>query len=122
VYSILVDVTDDTEVCARLLYDTTEDTDTTFNELKNAFTPNVAEKVKMATYKETDENKFFPEMKHLDDYNVQYHKAVLTKFDDRLSNLSRMESWSDERRYKYINSSRFWQIKELSIRAKMNQI
>lgn len=113
VYSILVDVTDDTEVlCAGLLHDTIEDTDTTFNELRNAFTPNVAEIVKMVTYKETDESKFFPEMKPLDEYNVLYHKAVLIKFADRLSNLSRMESWSDERRNKYINSSRFWRIKE----------
>lgn len=113
VYSILVDVSDDTEVlCAGLLHDTLEDTDTTFDELRSTFTPNIAEIVQMVTYSKKDEGKYFPSLKPLMEYNVLYHKAVLVKFADRLSNLSRMENWSDERRNEYINSSRFWDISE----------
>jgi guanosine-3',5'-bis(diphosphate) 3'-pyrophosphohydrolase len=108
VYGIFIDVSDDTEVlCAGLLHDTLEDTETTYDELRTLFTPNIAELVKMLTYNE--ENKCFEDMKPSDKYNVLFHKAVLVKFADRLSNLSRMESWSDEKRNEYINSSIFWE-------------
>jgi GTP pyrophosphokinase len=107
VYGILIDVSDDTEVlCAGLLHDILEDTDTTYEELRSIFTPNIAEIVNMVTH--SDEDKFFPNLKPTDEYSVLFHKAVLVKFADRLSNLSRMESWSDKKRYEYINSSVFW--------------
>lgn len=108
VYGILIDVSDDTEVlCAGLLHDVLEDTDTTYDELRTLFTPNIAELVKMLTYNKG--NQCFENMKPSKDYNVLIHKAVLVKFADRLSNLSRMESWSDEKRNEYINSSIFWE-------------
>lgn len=109
VYGILIDVSDDTEVlCAGLLHDILEDTDTSLEELKRLFTPNIAEIVWMVTH--SKEGKFFPNLKPTDEYNLLFHKAVLVKFADRLSNLSRMESWSDEKRKEYINGSRFWAI------------
>lgn len=107
VYGILIDVSDDTEIlCAGLLHDVLEDTETTYEELRNVFTPNIAEIVKMVTHNE--HSKVFPNLNPTDEYNVLFHKAVLVKFADRLSNLSRMESWSDSKRREYINSSIFW--------------
>jgi len=107
VYGILIDVSDDTEVlCAGLLHDVLEDTDTSYEELRSIFTPNIAEIVKMVTHSE--DKKYFPDLKTSDNYNTLFHKAVLVKFADRLSNLSRMESWSDKKRNEYINSSKFW--------------
>lgn len=107
VYGILIDVSDDTEVlCAGLLHDILEDTDTSYDELRRVFTPNIAEIVKMVTHSE--EGKYFSDLTPPDEYNVLFHKAVLVKFADRLSNLSRMETWSDEKRKEYINSSMFW--------------
>jgi len=106
VYGILIDVSDDTEIlCAGLLHDILEDTDTSYEELRSVFTPNIAEIVMMVTH---NKNKVFPNLKATEEYNVLFHKAVLVKFADRLSNLSRMESWSDMKRYEYINSSIFW--------------
>ena len=108
VYGILIDVSDDTEVlCAGLLHDILEDTETTYEELRKLFTPNIAEIVKIVTHSE--EGKFFLDLKTTEVYNLLFHKAVLVKFADRLSNLSRMESWSDEKRNDYINSSKFWE-------------
>jgi len=107
VYGILIDVSDDTEVlCAGLLHDTLEDTDTSYEELSKLFTPNIAEIVRMVTHSEDGKN--FPHLKPTEEYNMLFHKAVLVKFADRLSNLSRMESWSNEKRKLYINSSKFW--------------
>lgn len=107
VYGVLIDVSDDTEVlCAGLLHDVLEDTDTSYEELRSLFTPNIAEIVRMVTH--SDEGKFFPNLKPTEEYNVLFHKAVLVKFADRLSNLSRMESWSDRKRNEYLNSSVFW--------------
>ena len=107
VYGILIDVSDDTEVlCAGLLHDILEDTDTSFDELRSNFTPNIAEIVKMVSH--SDDSKYFPDLKTSENYNILFHKAVLVKFADRLSNLSRMESWSDKKRNEYINNSKFW--------------
>jgi len=107
VYGILIDVSDDTEVlCAGLLHDILEDTETSFEELRELFTPNIAEIVKMLTHIEN--GKIFPYLVPTERYNLLFHKAVLVKFADRLSNLSRMESWSDRKRSEYINSSVFW--------------
>lgn len=107
VYGILIDVSDDTEVlCAGLLHDILEDTETSFEELRELFTPNIAEIVKMLTHIEN--GKIFPHLVPTERYNLLFHKAVLVKFADRLSNLSRMESWSDKKRCEYINSSVFW--------------
>ncbi|MCB2171880.1 HD domain-containing protein [archaeon] len=59
VYGILIDVSDDTEIlCAGLLHDVLEDTETTYEELRNVFTPNIAEIVKMVTHNE--HSKVFP--------------------------------------------------------------
>jgi GTP diphosphokinase / guanosine-3',5'-bis(diphosphate) 3'-diphosphatase len=107
VYGILIDVSDDTEVlCAGLLHDILEDTDTSYDELRNTFTPNIAEIVKMVTH--SDDGNFFPNLLPTTEYNLLFHKAVLVKFADRLSNLSRMENWSDQKRSEYINGSMFW--------------
>jgi len=108
VYSILVDVSDDIEVlCAGILHDILEDTDTSYEEIRSLFTPNIAEIVLMVTH---DESSKFPRLKPPDEYNQLFHKAVLVKFADRLSNLSRMETWSDNKRKEYINSSQFWEV------------
>ena len=107
VYGILIDVSDDTEVlCAGILHDILEDTDTSYDELRSVFTPNIAEIVKMVSH--SDDGNFFPNLSPTSEYNLLFHKAVLVKFADRLSNLSRMETWNDKKRSEYINSSLFW--------------
>ena len=110
VYGTLIDVSDDTEVlCAGLLHDILEDTETSFEELRELFTPNIAEIVRMVTHSEG--GKVFPHLVPTERYNLLFHKAVLVKFADRLSNLSRMESWSDEKKNEYISKSVFWKYK-----------
>ena len=39
---------------------------------------------------------------------LRSRKAVLVKFADRLSNLSRMDDWPGDRQQIYLEMSRFW--------------
>lgn len=84
------------------LHDTLEDTETTFEELKKNFGERIASLVLEVTHEgKKDENGYyFPRLQSKD--------AILIKFADRLSNLSRMESWSEERQNQYLRKSKFW--------------
>lgn len=103
VYNLLSCITNDEEVlCAGLLHDTLEDTETTFEELKRIFGHGIASLVYEVTHEgEADEKGFyFPRLKSKD--------AILIKFADRLSNLSRMEGWDEKRQEQYLKHSKFW--------------
>ena len=105
VVDIVRQVTQDPEIiAAAYLHDTIEDTNATLHELNQLFGSRVASLV----YELTKEGKkdgygyYFPRLKSRD--------AILIKFADRLSNLSRMESWSQSRQSHYISKSRFWRL------------
>ena len=107
VWNIMQSVTSDVNLlCAALLHDTVEDTGTTYQELVQEFNKDIADLVIEVT-KEGQKDEYgyyFP--------RLLSRRGILLKFADRLSNLSRMESWSKERQDEYIEKSRFWKTGE----------
>jgi len=101
VFKILKLVTNDEDIlCAALLHDTLEDTDTSLEELKKEFGNNIANLVNEVTNEESKNGKLFP--------RLNSEKAILIKFADRLSNLSRMECWNEKKKKWYLRKSKFW--------------
>ena len=103
VYSILKSVTADAEIlAAALLHDTIEDTNTTLEELTEQFGARVAQLVNEVTHDGQKDQKgyYFP--------RLQSRDAILIKFADRLSNLSRMQNWDIARQEHYLKKSKFW--------------
>ena len=102
VADIISRVTNDEDIIiAAILHDTLEDTDARFQDIVNLFGKRVANLVYECT-NEIDENgaKYFPRLHSRD--------AIMIKLADRLSNISRMDSWSEERREHYLKRTRFW--------------
>jgi len=103
VYSLVKRVTDDipTQVAA-LLHDTLEDTNTQLTEIKEEFGKEVADLVNEVTHegKKDDYGFYFP--------RLETEKAIIIKFADRLSNLSRMDTWPKNRKAQYLKRSKFW--------------
>ena len=104
VHSILKDVTDDEEVlCAGILHDVIEDTDTSYEDLIKEFNKPIADLVRELTQQGSWETGYyFPHLKT--------RKAVMVKFADRLSTLSRMDDWPGDRQQEYLGMSRFWPV------------
>ena len=102
VYGLLKDVTDDEEIlCAGILHDTLEDTDTTYEELIREFTKEIADLVMELTFEGDSEiGRYFPKL--------HSHKAIVVKFADRLSNLVRMVDWPGDWQEGYLKNSVFW--------------
>jgi len=102
VHSILRDVTDDEEVlCAGILHDTIEDTDTTYEEILHEFNREIADLVLELTFQgDKETGRYFPVLKT--------RKAIMVKFADRLSNLSRMRDWPGDWQEDYLRQSCFW--------------
>jgi len=98
VYLLINLVTQDPDILsASLLHDTIENTTVTQDVLRRKF----GDKITNLVVELTKASKgVFPALKSRD--------AILIKFADRLSNLSRMDCWSEERKQKYIDSSKFW--------------
>ncbi len=102
VVSILRSITQDERVLsAAYLHDTIEDTETTYEELVVLFGHSIADLVMEMTH-EGDKIRgyYFP--------RLHTKEGILIKFADRLSNMSRMESWPEERRTHYLKRSKFW--------------
>lgn len=100
---ILTDVTIDPEIIAAgILHDTLEDTETTYDELVTEFGTRIADLVNEVTHEGTNDNHgyYFP--------RLHSHDAILIKFADRLSNLSRIDHWPLKRRQQYLKKSKFW--------------
>ena len=98
VYLIVNLVNQEPEIlCAALLHDVLENTEVTEEMLRKKFGDKITGLVLEVTKKS---HGVFPRLKSRD--------AILIKFADRLSNLSRMEPWSEKRRQKYIDESTFW--------------
>lgn len=103
VYQILklIDA-DDNLLCAGLLHDTIEDTDTTYEELVEEFNQDIAELVKEVSHEGKKDNHgyYFPHLKT--------ERGIVLKFADRISNLSRMNCWGRNRTEQYLRKSKFW--------------
>ena len=93
----------DKEICmAGLLHDTLEDTNTTYEELVESFGKRVADLVLEVTHEgQADEyGYYFPRLKS--------KEAIMIKLADRLSNISRMDSWDEKRQSQYLRKTKFW--------------
>ena len=103
VVSILMQVTKDPVIIAAgYLHDTLEDTDTTMVEIEMQFGNEIASLVRELTHEGTNDNVgyYFP--------RLASKKAIIIKFADRLSNLSRMDNWTPKRQQHYLSKSKFW--------------
>lgn len=88
-------------VAAAWLHDTLEDTDTTYEELVKEFNKDVADLVNEVTHEgDKKTGYYFP--------RLHTKRGVQLKYADRLSNLSRMSVWPEERQEDYLKVSRFW--------------
>ena len=106
VFRILSDLIEDNNtLIASILHDTLEDTETTYEELVNEFGNNVAYLVAEVTHEgKADEKGFYFPI-------LESKEAIIIKFADRLSNLSRMNGWDKKRQEHYLNKSKFWRTK-----------
>ena len=103
VYSAVGVLTDDTDiVCAAVLHDILEDTETTYEELAERFGLRVADLVYECTDAGEKDNygKYFPRLKSAG--------AIMIKLCDRASNISRMETWDEKRKQQYLKRTKFW--------------
>lgn len=99
----LMQLTNDEEIwMAGILHDVLEDTDVTYEELKDKFGQRVADLVNEVTDEgEADSyGKYFPRLKS--------KEGIMIKFIDRASNISRMNCWHKERQDHYLKKSVFW--------------
>lgn len=103
VYGCLTVITNDINVlAASLLHDTIEDTNTTYDEILENFNEDIANLVMEVTHEGKKDNIgfYFPRLKT--------KRGIMIKFADRLSNISRMDSWNLERQNHYLKKSKFW--------------
>ena len=96
-------LTNNTEVVmAGFLHDILEDTEVTYEELKEEFGQRVADLVNEVTQEGTKDNYgyYFPRLKTAE--------GIMIKLVDRASNIGRMGSWNPERQEHYLNKTKFW--------------
>ena len=96
-------VTDDPiMITAAYLHDVIEDTDMTYQDIKDHFLDPVADWVMELTHEgsKKEGGYYFPRLKT--------KQCIIIKFCDRLSNLSRMIPWSEGRQQAYLDRSIFW--------------
>lgn len=107
VFVVVGIVTNDANLlCAALLHDTIEDTDTTYKELVKEFNKDVADLVMEVSHEGNKDEigYYFPRLKT--------KRGILLKFADRLFNLSRMDPWDEKRQQHYLSKSKFWKSKK----------
>lgn len=103
VVNILRQVTTNQDIlAAAYLHDIIEDTSVTAIDLAQQFGTKVAMLVWEVTHEgQKDSTGYsFP--------NLSSQEAIMIKFADRLSNISRMETWDQKRKDQYLKKSRFW--------------
>ena len=93
---------DEDVICAAFLHDTIEDTSTTHDELVAEFNPRIADLVDEVTHRGVKDGYgyYFPKLKS--------KEGIMLKLADRLSNIARMDSWSEDRKAQYLKKTRFW--------------
>lgn len=89
-------------IAAAYLHDVVEDCGVTYDELVSEFGKKIADLVMEVTHdgKKDDYGYYFP--------RLHSREAILIKFADRLSNLSRMGAWDEKRVKQYLKRSQFW--------------
>jgi len=101
---ILSKVTNDKDILASAyLHDTLEDTNTTLEELDTTFGSKIANLVvELTKVKQIgiEHSNCFP--------NLKSKEAIMIKFADRLSNLSRLDNCSKEKQRRILKKSKFW--------------
>jgi len=103
VIDILLQITDDEILLkAACLHDAIEDADIMYDEIVDLFGKPVGDLVLEVTHEGTKDTGgyYFP--------RLSSYRGYLLKFADRLSNISRMGAWNNERKEKYLARSRFW--------------
>jgi len=103
VISMIKIISDDPEViAAAYLHDTIEDTSVTYEDLVREFGRRVANLVMEVTHEgQADEHGYyFPRLKTAE--------GIMIKLCDRASNISRMGSWTEERKEHYLKRTKFW--------------
>jgi len=102
VVAILKSVTGDIDIItAAYLHDTIEDTGTTYQEIADLFGDRVVGLVYEVTHEgKGRDNYYFPRLKS--------REAIMLKFADRLSNISRMTVWTEDKQTDYLRRSKFW--------------
>jgi (p)ppGpp synthase/HD superfamily hydrolase len=103
VASLIKLVTSDKDlITAAYLHDSIEDTAITYKGLELTFNKRVADLVNDVTHegKKDEWGYYFPRLHSKD--------GIILKLCDRLSNVSRMESWSKERQEQYLRKTKFW--------------
>ncbi len=90
-------------IAAGLCHDILEDTPITYDMLSSNTSKIVADLVNEVTH-EGDKNKgyYFP--------RLHSKEAILIKFADNLSNLTRMGNWNIGRQEHHLKKSRFWKV------------
>ena len=92
---------DEVTIAAAYLHDVIEDADVPKDNLVMLFGTEVADLVHELTHEGAKPTGYtFP--------RLHSKKAILIKFADRLSNLSRMNAWDDDRQAHYLKRSKFW--------------
>ncbi len=89
-------------IAAAFLHDTVEDCGVTWLQLADEFGEEVADLVLEVTHegKKDKYGYYFP--------RLYSQKAIMIKFADRLSNISRMDAWDIDRQEHYLKRSKFW--------------
>ena len=102
VHNILKLITDDEPtICAGILHDVIEDTHTSYEEVLHEFNREIADLVLECTHEGSKETGlYFP--------HLHSRKAIMVKFADRLSNISRMDEWPGDWQLDYLRQSCFW--------------
>jgi (p)ppGpp synthase/HD superfamily hydrolase len=93
---------DEDVIASAYLHDTLENTDITYKQLADTFGVRVADLVNELTHEGTNNHYgyYFP--------RLHSREAIMVKLADRLSNISRMGNWSEERQRHYLRQTRFW--------------
>ena len=107
VVALIKQVTSDKDIIsAAYMHDLIEDTQVTFQEIEKNFGVRVANLVLEMTHQGEKDSygRYFP--------NLKSRSAILLKFCDRCSNISRLSCWPEERQKQYLKRSRFWKTGE----------
>lgn len=99
---IVSQATDNPEVIAAAwLHDTIEDTDVTYEQLVDEFGTRVADLVNEVTHEgNKKDGHYFP--------RLHSKEGIMIKLADRLSNVSDMGTWSEGRKQRYLEKTKFW--------------
>lgn len=102
VFDIVSQVTDDKDVLnAAVLHDTIEDANISYQTIVDLFGTRCADIVLELTHVKNNNGKWHSP-------NIKSKEAAMIKLADRLHNMSDMNTWSEERKKRYVKKTDFW--------------